>query len=300
MQFLRRCLASIRETCDTLNPEVIVVDNASTDGSADMVADEFPEAILVRAEENLGFARANNVGIACAAGRFIALVNSDVVVHSGCIAALLTYLEQHPEVGLAGPKILGIDGRLQHSFGRLPTVWNTACRLFGLDRVLSRWQVFSGFQMRHLTGDVTAEVEVLSGCFWLARRDAIRDVGGLDEQFFFYAEDVDWCKRFAGNGWKIVYVSEAVSTHFGGGSSSIAPLRYSIEMLRSNMKYWRKHHGHLGQYAFQTLVLFRFLLRLVANGSRRVVVGPDPVTVGKLKEDLACIRWLATGRGVQG
>lgn len=297
-QHLQNCLASLAETSAALLHEIIVVDNASTDGSPEMVETQFPNVMLIRASENLGFARANNLGIKQASGSFLALVNSDVIVHPGCFEQLTRVLEGQKEVGLVGPRITGGDGRLQLTCRRLPSLWNLTCRALALDRVLSRWPHFSGFEMRHWDYANLAEVEVLSGCFWLARKSAVEQVGGLDERFFFYAEDLDWCKRFHDLGWKVLFVPEATATHFGGGSSANAPLRYSIEMLRANLIYWDKHHGSLGRFGYYLLDILYHSLRLVPRAvfslGRSSVLHADR----KVREHFVCLRWLLTGKGV--
>ncbi len=297
--YLRDCLASLRKTIGPLASEIIVVDNASTDGSPDMVSTHFPEAVLIRSGENLGFARANNLGMQRASGTLLALINSDVVVHPRCLQRLAAFLEEHPAVGLVGPKVLAGDGQVQLTCGRLPTVWNTLCRFVALDRVLSRWPMFSGFQMRHATYDRCMAVEVLSGCFWLARREAVDEVGGLDERFFFYAEDIDWCKRFRDAGWHIEFVPDATATHFGGGSTSNNPLRFSVEILRANLTYWQKHYGNLGRAAYYLLALGQHGTRLIARGL--VVLTGLPKgddSKQKLRESFFCLRWLLIGKKV--
>jgi len=297
--YLRDCLNSLRQTGGPVLHEIIVVDNASSDGSPEAVAEEFPEVKLIRANENLGFARANNLGMQHASGTFLALVNSDVIVQPMCLQKLAAFLESRSDVGLVGPKISGGNGRLQYSCGQLPTVWNTTCRYLAVDKFLSRWPLFSGLHMRHWNYDNLAEVGVLSGCFWLARRAAVDEVGGLDERFFFYAEDVDWCKRFWDAGWKIVFVPEAAATHFGGGSSSNAPLRYSVEMLKSNLLYWQKHYGSRGRLICYLLAMVRHCLRFVARGLLRTVgLANGPENKHKLQEDIVCLRWLLTGKGI--
>ena len=298
LSYLRNCLASLRETSGAVVREIIVVDNASTDGSPAMVAAEFPEAILIRSSQNLGFARANNLGFQHATGSLLALINSDVLVHPECLQRLSAFLETHPGVGLVGPKVIGGDGQLQRSCRRLPNVWNTVCRVFALDSALPRWRLFSGREMRHWDHDSQAEVECLSGCFWVARRAAVEKIGVLDERFFFYAEDVDWCKRYWDGGWKVVYVPEATATHFGGASSDNAPMRYSIEMLRANLAYWRKHRGLSGQAAFYLLSVVNHGVRLFLRGLRRLA-GPQAERGSDLKfqRSLVCLRWLLTGKG---
>jgi GT2 family glycosyltransferase len=294
---LRKCLKSIRESGGPLVREVVLIDNASSDGSADMVEEEFPEVTLIRSKENLGFARANNLGLKRASGSWLALVNSDVVVHPGCFERLASFLGEHGEVGLVGPKVFGRDGRLQRTCRRFPTIWNTLCRSFALDCVFPRWPLFSEREMRHSGQESESEVEVLSGCFWMARRKAMEKVGGLDERFFFYAEDMDWCKQVRDAGWKVVYVPEARATHFGGGSSANAPLRYSIELLRANLIYWKKHYGRLGQALFYLLSVLHQAVRLIARGLKQLF-GNDSSgeNAYKFKRSLVCLRWLLTGK----
>ncbi len=294
-EFLRDCLRSIQENGGDVIREVIVVDNASNDGSQEMVLKEFLTVALVQCKTNLGFARANNLGMQHAKGPFIALINSDVVVHKRCFERLDFYLNEHTDVGLAGPKVFGSDGRIQMTCFRSPSLWNLTCRILALDRLLPGWPHFSGYEMRNMDHAHDSNEDVLSGCFWLARRAAIDAVGGLDEQFFFYAEDFDWCKRFRDAGWKIAFVPEASATHYGGGSSSNAPLRFSIEILRANLSYWKKHHGDFGRRAFYSLAMLQHVLRFCARSLLRIA-RRDQINQRKLKEHIVCLRWLLTGR----
>jgi len=295
-ELLKGCLDSIRASGGPLVQEVIVVDNASSDGSPEMVAEQFPDVKVIRSEENLGFARANNLGLERARGSWLALVNSDVLVHPGCFQRLVDYLAGHTEAGLVGPAVIGGDGRLQPTSRRLPTIRDTACRSLALDNIVPRWPLFGGQTSRHQDSARPTEVEVLSGCFWVARREAVAQVGGLDERFFFYAEDIDWCKRFGDAGWKVIYVPEATATHFGGGSSARAPLRYSIEMLRANFAYWRKYRGAPGVVMFFLLSVLHHLVRLLLRGTQ-TVFGGDSDSGYKFRRSLVCLRWLLTGTG---
>lgn len=296
-EYLQGCLQSIRQTGGELVREILVVDNASTDGSSEMVKAEFPDVTLIQSEENLGFARANNLAIARAQGTMLALVNSDVIVHEGCFQELASYLDAHSQVGVVGPKVTGGDGRLQRTCRRLPSFWNMVCESFGFDTMFSWSPIFSGREMRHWDQSDLAEVEVLSGCFWLARAEAVQQVGGLDERFFFYAEDVDWCKRFRDARWKVVFVPQATATHFGGGSSINAPLKYSIEMLRANLGYWQKYYGRPGRLTYHLLCTIYHGLRLALRAPAkwfRLRSGSE--FEYRLKENQACFRWLLTGR----
>lgn len=275
------------------------MDNASTDGSPEMVAEQFPEVTLIRSEENLGFARANNLAIKRTTGSVLALVNSDVIVHPGCLETLAAFLDHHDSVGLVGPRVIGGDGNVQQTRRRLPGVWNTLCRTLALDRVFSKRSIFSGHEMRHFAHDSRAEAEVLSGCFWVARKKAVDEVGGLDERFFFYMEDVDWCKRFADIGWKMMFVPEATAIHFGGASTSMAPLHYSIEYHRANLQYWQKYYGFAGKSTYYFLASVHHGLRLLARRLKQIAgLGMSHESEHKLQEDLVCLRWLMTGKGV--
>jgi GT2 family glycosyltransferase len=295
--YLHDCLVSIRETGAAMVGQVIVVDNGSSDGSPEMVAQDFPEVELIQTGSNLGFARANNIGLKRASGAYVALINSDVIVHEKCIERLVEFLERHPSVGLVGPKIVSGDSHVQPSCRRLPSLWNTTCRALAIDGLMSQHPWFSGQAIRDSDPKAAAEVEVLSGCFWLARREAVAQVGGLDERFFFYAEDLDWCKRMWDAGWQVTYLPEASATHFGGGSSGNAPLRYSIELLRANLIYWRKHYGRPGQTFFYLLSVLHHALRLVARGSKQLF-GNDSSGENAYKRmrSFVCLRWLLTGK----
>lgn len=285
--YLRDCLNSIRQTGASCVQEVIVVDNASKDGSPEMVVAEFPEVKLILAGENLGFARANNLAMKQAAGSILALVNSDVIIHPGCLEKLAAFLEQHNNVGLIGPRVIGGDGNLQPTCRHLPTVWNMVSGALAIDR------------MTYRNHDKCAEVEMLSGCFLVARKKAVDEIGGLDERFFFYGEDMDWCKRFRDAGWKLIFFPEATATHFGGGSSSNAPLRFSIELHRANLKYWQKHHGIAGKCVYYLLAMAHHGVRLVARVLTKILgLGGSSESNHKLKENFVCLRWLLTGKGI--
>ena len=296
-EYLRGCLKSIRECGGLAMTNVIVVDNASTDGSPEMVEREYPEAKLIRSAENLGFARANNLVLNDITTPYVAFINSDVVVHPGCLETLVRFLKAHPGVGLCGPKVFGGDGRLQLTHRRLPTLWNTLWRSLALDTVVQR---FAQGMNRTPQESESHSVEALTGCFWLARRKAINEVGGLDERFFMYAEDIDWCMRYRQAGWNIMYVPEATATHFGGASSANAPLRYSLEMLRANIVYSRKHRGPAGHALFYILSLLHHSLRVAIRGTERALrpaAQPDDAA-NKYERSLLCIRWLLTGKGL--
>ncbi len=283
--YLLECLRALKGEVDSSRAEIIIVDNASTDDSVEAVREEFSHVKLVANTTNLGFAKANNIGIRQSAGKYVCLINSDVKVLQGCLAAMLAYLDQHPNVGLLGPKVFNPDFTLQRSCWKFPTLGNSLGRALGLDTIFPHLTFFPH--------DTTGAVEVLSGCFLMARREALDQVGLLDENFFMYAEDVDWCKRFRDAGWQAAYLPTATIIHFGGGSSSQAPVKFYIEQQRANLQYWKKHHQRPALAGFFFISLFYQVMRTL----RAIVLfGLKPShrqeTKMKLKRSLACAGWL--------
>jgi hypothetical protein len=175
-------------------------------------------------------------------------------------------MEDHPGVGLAGPRMLGPDGKVGRSCRGFPTVWNQLCVALGVDAMLPKVRLFGAYTRRFWQHDTTETVDILGGWFWIVRRQALATVGLLDEDFFFYAEDMDWCKRFHLRGLKVVYVSGAASIHYGGGSSRNAPLEYAIQQLRANRHYLSKHHSRLEQAACFCVCIMHQATRLLGHG----------------------------------
>lgn len=259
---LVNCLRSLLEDHAGYSQEIIVVDNGSSDGSVETVESEFPHVKLVRNSENLGFAKANNIGIRASTGRYVCLVNSDVIVLDGCVGKLMEFMDQNPNIGMAGPRVLNPDRTLQVSCRHFPTIWNNLCQAFGLNKVFPKSEFFSDWFMDYWNHDSIRSVDVLSGCFWMVRRKALDEVGLLDEDFFIYGEDIDWCKRFHEAGWDMMFYPEAEAIHFGGASSSNAPIRFFLEMQKADLQYWRKHHGQFGVLIYWIIILLRQLARI--------------------------------------
>ena len=292
-EYLLQCLNSISAEVCRYSMEVIVVDNASSDGSADTVASRYSHVRVIRNSGNLGFAKANNIGIAASTGQYVCLVNSDVKVLPHCISRLVDYCEAHPETGMVGPRIIGGDGKLQRSCRGFPGVWNMFCRALALDTIFPRCKLLTGYLLRHWAQDALQSVDILTGCFWLIRRDALDEVGLLDETFFMYGEDMDWCKRFWSHQWKVVFVPLAEAIHYGGGSSSNAPVRFYIERQRADLQYWRKHHSRLGVVSYFLISCLHLLLRAVGY-SVALVLRRQTRQVWRYKatRSLACLKWL--------
>jgi GT2 family glycosyltransferase len=267
--YLRECLASLSAASRGMDTEVIVVDNASSDGSWMMVRDEFPTVKLLRKETNAGFARANNRGIESAHGRYLCLVNSDVHVFPEAIKTILEYMEAHPDVGLVGPKALNGDRTRQPTCRTLPTLRSSFFRALSLDTAFPRSLLFGSHFMTNWDYDQTREVDILGGCFWMIRRSALQGVGLLDTQFFMYGEDMDFCRRCHAVGWKVIFHPAAQIIHYGGASSSNAPARFWIEMQRANLQYWIKHRGRASVLAYYACLLLHHGVRVAGLAARR-------------------------------
>jgi GT2 family glycosyltransferase len=296
-KYVIECLESLREHCGKVCTEVVVVDNASTDGTPELVTEMFPEFKVIRNPENYGFAKANNIGIAECSGDYVCLVNSDVKFLDDCISPMIRYLAQHHDVGMVGPKMLAADGHVRRSTMRFPTVWNSFCRALGVDSLFKGSRFFGGMMMSDFDHQTTEPVEVLNGWFLAVRRSAIDRVGLLDPQFFMYGEDVDWCYRFRQAGESIVFFADAGAIHYGGASSANAPVRFYLEMYRASWQYWRKHRGGLARLGFLAAFAIHHTVRLLGSALIYLLLPSRRAhTAAKFKRSLACLQWVSAAQ----
>ena len=294
--YLELCLDSLAAAPPRRSMEVIVVDNASSDGSAEMIEARFPYVKLIRSGENLGFAKGNNVAIRQCQGRYIALVNPDVIVFPECLDALVDFLDQNPKVGNVGPRVLNPDMTLQSTCRRFPTLWNNFCSASGLAPAFKKSRFFAGEHMFYFPHDRTLPVDVLVGCFSMIRRETFNEVGLLDENLFMYGDDVDWCRRCWKAGWQVVFFPGAQAIHDRGKITAPYPVRFAVAQQRSILYYWRKHHGSWGVLGIRSIMISRHLVRytvaVLANLAR-----PKRSTQGIIKKQVsgACLRELLAG-----
>jgi GT2 family glycosyltransferase len=201
-------------------------------------------------------------------------------------------MEDHPEIGLLGPIIIGSDGKVQRSCMGYPSLWNTFCRALALDSMFPQSRLFGSHLLTYSGHNETRPVEVINGCFWVVRRSAMEQVGLLDERFFIYGEDVDWCKRFNDGGWKVVFFSDAEALHYGGASSANAPIRFDIEMQRASYQYWTKHHSRVEAVTYLMISLLHHLLRIIGELAVYPLRRSRPASTYKIKRGMASIRWI--------
>ena len=285
-ELLRRCLRSVlaSQRLSGLAAEVIVVDNASSDGSTEMVKEEFPEVRLIANEENLGFTKANNQGILASEGRYILLLNPDTEVIGDALGAMVEYMDAHPDVGALGPMLLNPDGSVQSSRRRFPTLATAFLEstvfqweLSRDNRVLRRYYVFDR------PNDEVQEVDWVTGACILMRRRAIEEVGLLDEDFFMYSEELDWCRRAKERGWKVIYLPEAKVVHYGGKSSEqVVPFRH-IQFQRSKIIYFRKHYGLWPAALLHVFLLGMYFYELVMEALKWLVGHKRPLRAARVR-----------------
>lgn len=295
---LLKCLESLEPTVGLT--EIVVVDNASTDGSPDAVREKFPRVNLVVNKSNTGFARANNIGLQQCTGRYVCLVNSDVVVQPGSLRRMIDFLDRNPSIGLLGPQILNANYTLQPSCRSFPTLYTTLLRVLALDGWVARKTGSTTDTLGNSFHRRIRRVDAVSGCFWMIRREALNEIGPLDEFFFIYAEDKDWCKRCWNSGWEVVYFPQAQIVHYGGSSSSKEPVRFYIEMQRANIRYWRKHHRPIAVLVFRLMLLQHQLFR-VMGWSLMFLLRPSKrlEAAFKVKRSIRCLSWLMQIKGYE-
>ncbi len=263
-ELLRDCLTSVYEHAGDLSCEVIVIDNGSVDGSIEIVQSEFPQVRLIRNAKNHGFARANNQGINVARGRYILLLNSDTLLLDNALETVVEYADRQPDAAVVGCRVLNPDMTLQPTCFMFPSMINMLLSLSYLYKVFERSRLFGRERMTWWHRDDERPVDVVTGCFMLVRRLAIEQVGMLDDHFFMYAEETDWCYRFKQAGWKVLFTPSAEIIHYGGQSSRIVRPEMLIELRLSILKFIRKHRGRVHYAMASILVLLFAAVRLPA------------------------------------
>ena len=263
-ELLADCLASVAVEIapfPAAQVETVVVDNASGDGSVAMLQTRFPWVQVIQNTTNVGFAAANNQAMAVAKGRYLLLLNSDTKVLAQALTTLVAFLEAHPAVGAAGARYLNADGSLQPSAYPAPTLARELWRLFHLDRLYG----FGIYRMNDWSMESPRAVDIIQGAAFLVRRTVLDQVGFFDTSYFMYTEEVDLCQRIRQAGWSIFFVPASVIIHYGGQSTRQAALPMFLQLYRSKILYFRKHHGALATIFYKLILLGATLLRLLVT-----------------------------------
>jgi len=275
-----KCLGALSASLEGIGAEIIVVDNASTDGSVEAIRGAYPGAVVVARTENSGFGAANNEAMRMAKGRYFLLLNSDAFPEPAAIRTLLDFIEDHPKAGVVGPRLLNADGTLQISCYPFPSPLSAWMENLWLDRGYRGW-----------AHDSVRRVDFLVGACLLVRREAYARVGGFDERFFMYSEEADWLRRMKDAGWEAVFVPDARVTHLGGASGAKEEERISRHFFESLDYYERKHHGLAGLIAFRLAMIVGCGMRMVLWAGVSLIPGRRSLALAKArKHSRLCIR----------
>ena len=266
--FLEQCLLSLADAVKEMPHEIFVVDNASTDGSDTYIPRRFPQVKYIYNTENVGFARANNQAMALSSGRYVLLLNPDTVVGESVLSEACRFLDDHPDAGALGVKMLDGDGRfLPESKRGFPSPWVSFCKIFGLAKIFPRSPRFGRYHLRYLDENEINRVDVLSGAFMLLRRSTLDRCGLLDEQFFMYGEDIDLSYRMTLTGRHNYYLPLRI-IHYKGESTKTESLRYVRIFYQAMLIFLRKHYPHYKFFA-QFSIRLAIYLRASAAAVRR-------------------------------
>ncbi|MCB9422188.1 MAG: glycosyltransferase family 2 protein [Ardenticatenaceae bacterium] len=275
-ELLRACLHSIDRQRYGLALEVIVVDGASSDDSPAMVRETFPWVKLIACNENIGFPRGNNIGLAEANGRYLLLLNPDTEIKQNALPVMIDYLANHADVGLVGPQLLNSDGTIQSSRRRFPTLATALFESTWLEPFAPR-RILRHYYAQDLPDDEISEVDWVTGACMLTRREIFNTIGGLDEAYFMYSEELDWCHRIKDAGWRIVYDPSAQVLHHVGKSSEQAVTARHINFQRAKLRYFRKFHGGTAVAVLRTVLLFNYIGQLIVEGLKGIVGHKRPL-----------------------
>ncbi len=279
------CLRSVYASETEFTYEVIVIDNDSKDDSVQAIRQEFPLVRLIENTENTGFAKANNQGMEAAQGRYVLLLNSDTVIQRDTLQTMVAFMDRNPIMGASGCKIILPDGSLDKACKRgFPTPSASFYYAFGLSKLFPNEPRFNQYQLGYLDPDQEYPVDCLVGAFMLVRRETIEQVGGLDETFFMYGEDIDWCYRIKQAGWGIHYYPRTTIVHYKGGSARRRPFKIIYEFHRAmilfHRKHYRKKYNILVNGAVYAGVGLKMLLALLTNRLKPIRPASMPSSSG--------------------
>lgn len=291
-ELLRRCLASLVQgqapaaggcfaLADGHTVEVLVVDNASTDGSAEMVRQAYPQVQVIECE-NRGFAAGNNVGIARSRGRYVMLLNPDTEIVGAALATLLDYMDAHVDVGVVGPRLVYGDGRPQSSRRRFPTPLTGFFESTLLQQWFPRNRWVSRYYVLDRPDDAESDVDWVVGAAMVVRRKAIEQAGLLDEGYFMYSEEMEWCRRIKAQGWRVVYLPAATVVHHEGRSSEQVVAARHIHFQTSKLRYYRQVHGPAWAAALRAFLLATYACQWAVEATKWLVGHKRPLRAGRL------------------
>ncbi|MCE7947493.1 MAG: glycosyltransferase family 2 protein [Chloroflexi bacterium CFX4] len=265
--YLAKCLDSLAESLRAapLNAEIIVVDSASSDGTPDLLREAYPQVRLLPQSENVGYTRGNNMGLAAAQGEYLLLLNPDTEVQGDALTRMVIYMREHPQVGVLGAHTLNTDGTHQSSRRRFPTLLTALFESTWLQPYAPK-RLLDHFYARDVPDTAIAAVDWVQGSVLMLRRAVYAQIGGLDEGYVMFSEEVDFCKRAKLAGWQVVYHGDAYVVHHGGKSTEQVSAAKHIYFQQSKVRYFRKFHGVAAALVLRVFLIFSYLHQLLLEG----------------------------------
>lgn len=282
---LAQCLDSIEQHKGEFQLEILVVDNASNDGSQAMLKEKYPQIRLIINSQNVGFAKGNNQAMQVAQGDYFLLWNSDTFAIPGAMQSLLYLAEKEPKAGIVGAQLRNADNSFQASYSPFPNQWREFLILTGLGRTFLD-HAYPSLGPEEEKGPQI--VDYVEGACLLVRRQAFQEVGGFDEAYFMYAEEVDWCYRMAKHGWQVWYQPQAKVIHLGGASSAGRRTHREADLYRSRIRFFRKHYGGHSAQFLKIQIYTLTALKTVIHGMVRLLTG------GRYGRQVVSLQHLAT------
>lgn len=292
LKVIADCLRSIYANTHSTEFEVIVSDNASVDGSVEFIRKNYPQVLIIENGVNLRFAKANNVGIRASRGEYILILNPDTIIHDETLDKMVIFADKHAEAGAFGCRVLNPDGSYQRSARPFPTIgreWVVALNLRPLAHLSKE---FISDTYPRWMGDTQRAVDWLSGCFILVRGELLKRLDGFDEQFFYYYEDMDLCRRVWEAGYRILYTPDATITHLGGQSTSkrFPPIAFALDSQVTRYRYYYKYYGKRGVRRARSVALTSLFLRRFGH-SLIQFVRPTEIRESRLDQLRVLFEW---------
>jgi N-acetylglucosaminyl-diphospho-decaprenol L-rhamnosyltransferase len=260
-----------------ISGEVFVVDSASTDNTVAMVQHSYPQVRLLPRSENVGFSRGNNLALAQAAGRYLLLLNPDTEIVGDALVKMVSYLDAHPDVGLLGPRTLNSDGTAQSTRRRFPNLATGFFESTWLQPYAPKSLLDSYYYINGNDATDTLDVDWVQGSAIMARRELYEQIGGLDEGYVMYSEEMDWCRRAKDAGWRVVYLGDATIVHHGGKSSRQVVARSHILFQQSKLRYFRKYHGPAAALVLRVFLMLNYGVQLGIESSKYLLGHKRPL-----------------------
>jgi len=290
LKVISDCLESIVKGTHSIEYEILVSDNGSTDGSVEFIHQNYPMVRVIENGANLGFAKGNNAGIQASTGEYVLILNPDTIIHDGALDKWIEFADRHTEAGAFGCRVLNPDGSYQGPARPFPTIWRGWISALCLRPLAYLSDVFTSDTYTGWKGDTERSIDWQSGCCVMFRGELLRGMGGFDERFFYHFEEVDLCLRVWKAGYSIVYAPDVTITHLGGQSVKRFPARFEIEKCRNRYRYFYKHYGKAGTRRCRHVMLAWLGIRWLGYSIKAMFARTDMLEK-RLEMYRICIKW---------